>query len=844
MAQSSYPQFFTQEELNNLKSTYEVGGLEAVVSLIRNKLKELQNTELHIAVTGESGAGKSSFINTMRGLRRKDKGAAKTGTTETTMKPTPYPHPNMPTVCFWDLPGIGTTNFPAGVYLQEMNLNKYDFFIIISDCRFRENDAKLAKAMKELGKNFYFVRSKIDNDLHALEMEDEEFNTDEELGKIRDDCVGNLAKAGISSAAVFLISNFKLNKYDFPALKETLEDGLDDLKKHVFFLSLQNTTIEIIEKKSVHLMALIWIFAIISGTVGAVPVPGLSFSCDVKILTYAIKYFRNHLGLDDASLQRMADTVGKPVGDLKAVAKSPFMGEINEQTVEGMMVEATSSFYVAFKNVFSCVPIIGLIIGAVSSFHTISNLLKDALNDLTENAKRVVQVAFGSHEKIANMRERAKMGDRVPEIRVLNPYEEQALEISGLTGLECSYWPAPQRDKMAQSSNSTYFNQEELKEIMSTFESGGLGMAASLIKEKVNKLKETELNIAVTGESGMGKSTFINSMRGLRKGDKGAAKIGLTETTMTPTQYPHPSLPNVCFWDLPGVGTTTFPAAEYLREMDFNKYDFFIIISGCRFTENDVKLAKEIKQLGKKFYFVRSKIDNDLHSLEMEGATFNIDEELDKIRNYSVSSLKEAGVPSPTVFLISSYKVNQFDFPALNKTLADNLDYIKKDLFLMSLSNTTLEIVENKKKQLKNRIWMLATISGAVGAVPIPGLSFACDIGILVTAITDFRQYLGLDDASLQRLANMAGKPVEHLKAEVKTPLLGEINAEFVKRMLHGSAVAAISAAEIALDSIPFIGSIFGAGSSFLVTFKLLNDALNDLVENAQIVVRVAFETD
>ncbi|XP_038630758.1 interferon-inducible GTPase 5-like [Scyliorhinus canicula] len=397
---------------------------------------------------------------------------------------------------------------------------------------------------------------------------------------------------------------------------------------------------------------------------------------------------------------------------------------------------------------------------------------------------------------------------------------------------------------MAQSSKSTYFNQEELKEIMSTFESGGLGMAASLIKEKVNKLKETELNIAVTGESGMGKSTFINSMRGLRKGDKGAAKIGLTETTMKPTQYPHPSQPTVCFWDLPGVGTTTFPAAEYLREMDFNKYDFFIIISGCRFTENDVKLAKEIKQLGKKFYFVRSKIDNDLHSLEMEGVTFNIDEELDKIRNYSVSSLKEAGVPSPTVFLISSYKVNQFDFPALNKTLADNLDYIKKDLFLMSLSNTTLEIVENKKKQLKNRIWMLATISGAVGAVPVPGLSFACDIGILVTAITDFRQYLGLDDASLQRLANMAGKPVEHLKAEVKTPLLGEINAEFVKRMFHGSAVAAISAAEIALDSIPFIGSIFGAGSSFLVTFKLLNDALNDLVENAQIVVKVAFETD
>ncbi|XP_072361084.1 interferon-inducible GTPase 5-like [Scyliorhinus torazame] len=395
MAQSSNPQFFTQEELNNLKSTYEVGGLEAVVSLIRKKLQELQNTELHIAVTGESGGGKSTFINTMRGLRRKDKGAAKTGTTETTMKPTPYPHPNMPTVCFWDLPGIGTTNFPAGAYLQEMNLNKYDFFIVISDCRFRENDASLAEAMKELGKKFYFVRSKIDNDLRALQMEDEEFNTDEELGKIRNDCVDNLEKAGISSADVFLISNFKLNEYDFPALKEALEDGLDDLKKHIFLLSLQNTTMEIIEKKRVHLLALIGIIAIISGIVGAVPVPGLSFSCDVKLLTYAIIHFRNHLGLDDASLQRLADTVGKPMGNLKAVAKSPFMGEINEQTVERMMVKAT--FYTIFTDVIRCIPIIGSIIGAISSAPTIINFLKDALNDLTENAKRVVQVAFGSH---------------------------------------------------------------------------------------------------------------------------------------------------------------------------------------------------------------------------------------------------------------------------------------------------------------------------------------------------------------------------------------------------------------------------------------------------------------
>uniref|UniRef100_UPI00398F0767 interferon-inducible GTPase 5-like isoform X2 n=1 Tax=Pristiophorus japonicus TaxID=55135 RepID=UPI00398F0767 len=395
-----------------------------------------------------------------------------------------------------------------------------------------------------------------------------------------------------------------------------------------------------------------------------------------------------------------------------------------------------------------------------------------------------------------------------------------------------------------QSLNTTFFCPNELKKLKSDYETGGLEAAVPLIQKKIKDLNNTELNIAVTGESGTGKSTFINAMRGLRSDGEGAAKTGPIETTMKPARYAHPSLPNVYFWDLPGIGTTKFPADKYLREMDFKIYDFFIIFSACRFKENDVKLAKEIKRLGKNFYFIRSKIDNDLDSFEKEGVDFNKQKELDKIRNNCVSNLQEAGIESPTVFLISSFKLNDFDFPALKEALSNNLDDIKKHVFLLSLPNTTLEIVENKRKELKKQVWMLATLSGTVGAVPIPGLSFACDIGILVTAIIQFRQYLGLDDASLQRLANVTGKPVGDLKAVVETPLVGEINKEFVKRMLMGSAFVTISAIEIGLDFVPVVGSIFGAGSSFGMTYKLLNDALNELVKNAQRVVKAAFGTD
>ncbi|XP_051878252.1 interferon-inducible GTPase 5-like [Pristis pectinata] len=397
---------------------------------------------------------------------------------------------------------------------------------------------------------------------------------------------------------------------------------------------------------------------------------------------------------------------------------------------------------------------------------------------------------------------------------------------------------------MNLSLNSTFFNQQELEELESAYGSGGLEAVAPLIQEKFHNLKSAELHIAVTGEAGVGKSTFINAIRGLRGSDEGAAETGNMETTMEPIQYKHPSFPELCFWDLPGVGTLKFPVEDYLCKMNFEKYDFFIIISRGRFTENDANLAKEIKRLNKNFYFVRSQIDNDLHALEMEDRLADKETELIKIKNYCVEGLNLAGVSPSTVMLISSFQVRDFDFPALKETFLNNLDDIKKDVFLRTLPNTTLKILEQKTDHLKKRIWIFATVSGTVGAVPIPGLSFACDVGILVKAIKEFREYLRLDDASLQRLADTTGKPIEVLKAEVKTPLIGEVNEDLVKRMLLGSAAAGISAAEVAVDAIPVIGCIFGAGSSFVATYKLLNDVLNDLVENARKVVKAAFKID
>jgi len=129
----------------------------------------------------------------------------------------------------------------------------------------------------------------------------------------------------------------------------------------------------------------------------------------------------------------------------------------------------------------------------------------------------------------------------------------------------------------------------DLKELKTAFKSvlsGGVEECRGLLEIKRDEWKNIPLNVAVIGNSGVGKSSFINAIRRLT-GDDGAAEVGVKETTADIQSYGHLSNPLLKFWDLAGVGTDRFPSQTYLSDIDVDRYDFFLLITATRFTEND-----------------------------------------------------------------------------------------------------------------------------------------------------------------------------------------------------------------------------------------------------------------
>lgn len=362
---------------------------------------------------------------------------------------------------------------------------------------------------------------------------------------------------------------------------------------------------------------------------------------------------------------------------------------------------------------------------------------------------------------------------------------------------------------MPEEETTILMAKEELEALRSAFESGDIPQAASRLRELLATTESTRLEVGVTGESGAGKSSLINALRGLGAEDPGAALTGVVETTMQP------------------------------------KSTSFRYLSPRRCGAVETRLASEILRQGKKFYFVRTKVDEDLAATRSQRPSgFNETTVLQEIRDHCVERLRAAGISDPRIFLVSNLSPTRYDFPMLVSTWEHDLPAHRRHAGLLSLPDISLEALQKKKDMLQEQVLKTALVSGVIQALPVPGLAAAYDDALLIRSLRGYHRSFGLDDDSLAKLAEQVGKQAGDLRSVIRSPLANEVSPETVLRLYSQSSDGAMRVARAFERGIPVFGTLVAGGISFGTVYTMLQGCLNDMAEDAQRVRIKALEEE
>ena len=193
----------------------------------------------------------------------------------------------------------------------------------------------------------------------------------------------------------------------------------------------------------------------------------------------------------------------------------------------------------------------------------------------------------------------------------------------------------------------------------------------------------------------------------------------------------------------------------------FYRYDFFLIFGKDSYTDADISIATNLKKRGKNFFFVRTFMDTAIEEamfdknikIKKEDEAGNLtremqafmNQEMEIIRGYCRKGLEASGHDDVPIYCISNRQKDRFEFSKLVLDIASHLSEIQKDAFTLSANIFTEEVFKAKKKILKKKIKYYAAISGAAGAIPLPGVDLLIDIPLILSKIKFFKQQFNID---------------------------------------------------------------------------------------------------
>ena len=274
------------------------------------------------------------------------------------------------------------------------------------------------------------------------------------------------------------------------------------------------------------------------------------------------------------------------------------------------------------------------------------------------------------------------------------------------------------------------------------------------MKEDLENRRNEPVKLAVTGKSGVGKSSFINAIRNLKVGDPGFAATSCSgNTTKLPTVYEYAGNPKITLHELPGFGTTICSENEYKEIMDLSKYDCFLIFVE-HIQENDIKIAKILKEMKKPFCFVRSKLDIYFQNAKNDGKSKAevIEEIMSKFLNIlTTNEFKEA-----KCYVISNYNLRIGHINELVLYIQSNLPKLNCKVVKLSMfeeisdedfsyDDPSDDIMDIIYKTLKERALKITSTSECLATKPISNMDKKSIISLICKELLSYRKAFGFE---------------------------------------------------------------------------------------------------
>ncbi|XP_063411186.1 interferon-gamma-inducible GTPase 10-like [Mytilus trossulus] len=364
----------------------------------------------------------------------------------------------------------------------------------------------------------------------------------------------------------------------------------------------------------------------------------------------------------------------------------------------------------------------------------------------------------------------------------------------------------------------------------------GIAFLSDFIRIKSNEWKNANIQIGIFGESGSGKSTFLNTFRGLKRGDEGFADQGYKgNTTKKATKYTIKDNPNITFTDGVGCGTIQYERGyEYLKSLEIENLDFVLLMSNKNFSQDDAWFAREIRKMGKPLFFVRTKFDEILRSAKVDGITGqNIYEEIVTV---CAENIKDSGIPTTSIFIISNYDPSVGDFDKLIHAIFKTLTQNKREALLYCIPPLSHQVIKEKKVELIRRANRVAFLSAAGAAIPLPMLEIL-NVNMLQGEIRFYMKEFSLTEEIIKNTCNklkIVQKELMSLLPHFQSLLMEGIREMVLKSI---QSVLAEKTTEVMakrfLKFIPFVGTILSSSITFIACLKMLHKEIDELEKEA-----------